>query len=155
MDKAEITGLELAGDWDITPTLAARATYTYTRSRQKSGDFEGFPLSRTPEHMASLRLDWATPVTGLDTWFSATYHGSEIASGLRIGDEGREVTINGVTGRKYSPYTTVDLGLSYRVTDTATVNAAVYNALNKEVREDEFKTVAEGRRLWLGLTADF
>lgn len=155
VDKAEITGLELAGDWDITPTLAARATYTYTRSRQKSGDFEGFPLARTPEHMASLRLDWATPVTGLDTWLSATYHGSEIASGLRIGDEGREVTINGVTGRKYSPYTTVDLGLSYRVTDTATVNAAVYNALNKEVREDEFKTVAEGRRLWLGLTADF
>ncbi len=155
VDKAEITGLELAGDWDITPTLAARATYTYTKSEQKSGDFEGFPLARTPEHMASLRFDWATPVTGLETWLSANYHGSEIASGLRIGDEGREITINGVTGRKYSSYTTVDLGLSYRLSESATVNAAVYNALNKEIREAEFKTVAEGRRLWLGLTADF
>ncbi|WP_232844857.1 TonB-dependent receptor domain-containing protein [Paracoccus onubensis] len=155
VDKAEITGVELAGDWSITPTLSARASYTYTDSEQKTGDFEGFPLARTPEHMASLRFDWATPVTGLDTWVSANYHGSEIASGLRIGEDGREVEINGQTGRKYAPYTTVDLGVNYQINEYATLNAAIYNVLNKEIREDEFRTVEEGRRLWLGLTTSF
>lgn len=37
----------------------------------------------------------------------------------------------------------------------ATLNAAVYNVLNKEVYQGDFNTVQEGRRLWLGLTANF
>ncbi|KRW93357.1 ligand-gated channel protein [Paracoccus sp. MKU1] len=155
VDEAEISGLELAGDWDITPTLSARASYTYTKSEQKTGDFAGFPLARTPEHMASLRFDWMTPVEGLDSWLSANYHGSEIASGLRIGTNGREIEINGQTGRKYSPYTTVDIGANYRISEMATFNAAVYNVFNEEVLEADFNTVQEGRRLWLGLTASF
>lgn len=155
VDEAEITGLELTGDWEITSTLSTRASYTYTKSEQKTGDFAGFPVARTPEHMASLRFDWVTPVEGLDSWLSANYHGSEIASGLRIGTNGRPIEINGQTGRKYAPYTTVDAGANYDLTETATLNAAVYNVLNEEIRESEFNTVLEGRRLWLGLTANF
>ena len=155
VDKAEISGVELTGDWGLTNTLTARASYTYTRSRQKSGDYVGFPLTRTPEHMASLRFDWQTPVEGLDTWLSANYHGSEINSGLRIGTSGRPIEINGVTGYKYAPYTTADIGMNYQLTEMATLNAAVYNVLNKEVYQGDFNTVQEGRRLWLGLTANF
>lgn len=155
VDRAEITGLELTGDWDVTQTLSLRGSYTYTDSTQKTGDFEGFPLARTPEHMASLRVDWMTPVQGLDAWGSANYHGSEIASGLRIGDSGREIEINGQTGRKYDAYATVDLGVNYALTDSATLDAAVYNVFDKEVREGDFNTVEEGRRLWLGLTSEF
>lgn len=155
IDRAEISGVELAGDWNITSSLSARASYTYTKSEQKTGDFAGFPIARTPEHMASLRFDWVTPVAGLETWLSANYHGSEIASGLRIGANGSEVEIDGQIGRKYSPYTTVDLGGSYQLTDAATLNAAIYNVFNEEVREEDFNTVMEGRRLWLGLTANF
>ena len=155
VDRAEISGLELTGDWAITDTLSARASYTYTHSRQKSGDFVGFPLTRTPEHMASLRLDWQTPVDGLDTWLSANYHGSEINSGLRIGTSGRPIEINGVTGYKYAPYRTVDLGANWRISDRATLSGAVYNLFNEEVRQDEFRSVMEGRRYWIGLTANF
>ncbi len=155
VDEAEISGLELTGDWAITDTLSARASYTYTRSRQQSGDYRGFPLARTPEHMASLRFDWQTPVEGLDTWLSANYHGSEINSGLRIGTSGSPVVINGVTGYKYSAYRTVDLGANYRLSDRATLSGAVYNLFNEEVRQDEFRSVMEGRRLWIGLTASF
>ncbi len=155
VDKAEISGVELTGDWAITDTLSARASYTYTRSRQKSGDFIGFPLARTPEHMASLRLDWQTPVEGLESWLSANYHGSEINSGLRIGTNGTPVVINGVTGYKYAAYTTVDLGANYRINDRATLSGAVYNVFNEEVRQSEFATVMDGRRLWIGLTASF
>lgn len=155
VDRATISGVELAGDWDITDSLTARATYTYTKSKQKSGEFKNFPLARTPEHMASLRLDWMTPVEGLDVWGAATYHGSEIASGLRIGSNGREVTINGQTGRKYSPYTTVDLGAGYQINDNAKLSGAVYNIFDEEIRSSDFNTVEEGRRLWLGLTTTF
>ena len=170
IDKAIISGLELTGDWSINPTLTARASYTYTKSEQKSGTYAGFPLARTPEHMASLRFDWQTPVSGLDTWLSANYHGSEINSGLRIGgngtpiayqyDEDGNIVLNSrgepvVLARKYSPYTTVDIGANYQLTEMATLNAAVYNVLNKEVYQGDFNTVQEGRRLWLGLTANF
>ena len=155
VDRAEISGLELTGDWAITDTLSARASYTYTHSRQKSGDFAGFPLARTPEHLASLRLDWRTPVQGLDTWLSANYHGSEINSGLRIGTSGRPIEINGATGYKYAPYRTVDLGANYQLTDNATLSGAIYNVFNEEVRQDEFRSVMEGRRFWIGLTANF
>ncbi|WP_241557856.1 TonB-dependent receptor domain-containing protein [Falsirhodobacter deserti] len=155
VDEAVVQGVELTGNWDMTNTLSMRASYTYTDSEQRTGDFEGFPLARTPEHMASLRFDWQTPVTGLDSWVSANYHGSEIASGLRIGTNGSPVTINGASGRKYSPYTTVDIGGSYVINDTATVKAAIYNVFDEEITEAEFNTVQEGRRLWLGLTANF
>lgn len=155
VDRAEISGVELAGDWSISSSIMARASYTYTNSEQKTGDYAGFPLTRTPEHIASLRFDWTTPVEGLGSWVSVNYHGSEIASGLRIGDAGQEVTINGQTGRKYSGYTTVDLGANYQLTDRARLNTAIYNLTNEEIREAEFNTVQEGRRLWVGLTAEF
>lgn len=155
VDRANINGVEVAGDWNLTDNISARATYTYTKSKQKTGTFAGFPLARTPEHMASLRFDWVTPVEGLDAWVSGNYHGSEIASGLRIGTNGSPVTINGQSGRKYAAYTTLDFGGGYQVNDNAKVTAAVYNVFDKEIRSSEFNTVEEGRRLWLGVTTSF
>src|SRR5690606_11546367 len=104
IDSPRIRGLELTASWEVTDTLSLRGSYTYTDSRQLSGEYAGFPLARTPKHMANLRADWTTPVDGLNGWVSANYHGEEINAGPRIGTNGREVTINGVTGRKYSPY---------------------------------------------------
>src|SRR5690606_31561056 len=78
VDEATIQGLELTADWQATGTLCFRASYTWSDSEQETGEFAGFPLGRTPEHRASHRADWLTPVEGLDTWARATYHGSEI-----------------------------------------------------------------------------
>ncbi|MCJ8139797.1 TonB-dependent receptor domain-containing protein [Falsirhodobacter halotolerans] len=155
VDEAVIKGVELTAGVEVTDRVRLRGSYTYTNSEQRTGDFRGFPLARTPEHMASLRADWQTPVTGLDAWVSANYHGSEIASGLRIGSNGSPITINGVEGRKYDAYTTVDLGGGYQINDTASFRAAIYNLFDKDIRETDFNTVVEGRRLWLGLTANF
>lgn len=155
VDRATIKGLELAGDWQVTDTLSARAAWSYTKSAQDTGEYKGFPLARTPRHMASLRLDWQTPVADLDVWAAANYHGSETVGGLRLGSNGEDITINGKAGKKYPAWTTVDLGGSYRITDTVTMNGAVYNLFDREVRASEFNTVEEGRRLWLGLTAAF
>lgn len=155
IDDAIIQGVELTASWDATDTLAFRGSYTYTDSKQKTGDFAGFPLTRTPEHMANLRADWTTPIAGLDTWVAANYHGSEIASGARIGTNGTPVTINGKAGRKYSPYATVDFGASYAFSDSMVMKGAVYNLLDKKVEATDFNTTMEGRRFWLSLTSTF
>lgn len=153
--SATIKGLELTAAWEISPDLNLRGNYTYTNSKQDTGDYRGFPLARTPEHMASLRLDWETPVEGLHAWGAANYHGSEINAGARTGTNGRQVTINGATGRKYDGYRTVDLGVEYALNDRVDLSAAVYNIFDEQVEVDESNTLIEGRRLWLAVTTRF
>ncbi|MCW1931429.1 TonB-dependent receptor domain-containing protein [Pararhodobacter zhoushanensis] len=155
IDDAVVQGVELASSWQIDETWALRGSYTFTDSEQRTGDYAGFPLQRTPRHRATLRVDWAPMDSALSLWAAATYHGEEIAAGARIGTNGRPVLINGVAGRAYDPYTTVDLGGSYALTDAVTMNAAVYNLFDEVVEATDSNTVGEGRRFWLGLTARF
>jgi outer membrane receptor for ferrienterochelin and colicins len=155
IDDAIIQGVELAATWRATDTISLRGSYTLTDSEQKTGDYAGFPLTRTPRHMANARIDWVTPVDGLATWASVNYHGVEIAGGARLGTNGTPVIIRGAAGRKYDPYTALDAGLSYAFTDQLTLNAAVYNLFDKEIEPTDFNTVIEGRRLWMGLSATF
>lgn len=155
IDNAVIRGVELSGDWRATDTLSLRASYALTDSEQRSGQFAGFPLQRTPRHRATLRADWQSPVHGLDFWGAVTYHGSEINAGARIGTAGTPIEINGQPGRRYDPYTTVDIGTSYAVNDRVSVAAAVYNLLDTAPGVDEVNTVVEARRFWLGVTSRF
>ncbi|MFV0243837.1 MAG: TonB-dependent receptor domain-containing protein [Qingshengfaniella sp.] len=155
ISKATIQGLELTADWRATDTLSVRANYTYTDSEKETGEYKGFPLARTPEHMANLRLDWDMPVDGLRSWASANYHGREINSGLRIGGAGKPKTINGKTGREYDSYTTADLGMTYQMTDNLDMNMAVYNVFDKQISADDENNVIEGRRLWIGVNTRF
>jgi len=155
IDDATIQGVELTATWDATDTLSLRGSYTYTDSEQKTGDFAGFPLTRTPEHIANVRADYVTPWEGWETWASVNYHGEEIASGARVGSNGTPVLINGTAGRKYDAYTTVDVGFSYLVEDRATFRGAIYNLFDKEVDASDYNTTMEGRRFWVGLTTNF
>ncbi|MCZ7861955.1 TonB-dependent receptor plug domain-containing protein [Agrobacterium salinitolerans] len=155
IDDAVIQGVELTATWYATPDLTLRGNYTYTHSEQKTGDYEGFPLARTPEHMANLRGDWVTPIDGLEAWASLNYHGSEINAGPRIGTNGTPVTINGKAGRKYDAYTTLDIGAKYAVAENVDLKAAIYNVFDKDVGTDDFNTVMEGRRFWISMTAKF
>ena len=135
-----------------------RATYTYTDSEQKSGTYEGLPLTRTPAHMASLRADWYTPIPGLDAWARIIYHGDEINAGARIGSNGTPYKTNAdgdVIAYKYDAYTMLDVGASYQINDSLTLNGAIYNLADVRIDSADYNTVAEGRRLWLGLTASF
>lgn len=151
--KARIKGLELTANAELTSDLRVRGTYTYTDSEQRSGDYRGFPLARTPKHRATLRADWVTPVEGLDTWASATFHGPEVNAGLRIGTNGNPV--RGGLGRRYSGYATVDVGGSYTVNDNVRINAAIYNLLDKRTTAAKVNSVNDGRRLWMGVTTQF
>lgn len=155
IDDAVIQGVELAATWQATETLKIRGSYTFTDSEQRTGDYTGFPLARTPRHMANARVDWVTPVAGLATWATVNYHGSEIVGGARIGTNGTPVIINGMAGRKYDAYATMDVGLTYDLSEQLTLNAAVYNVFDKEIEPTDYNTVAEGRRLWVSMSATF
>lgn len=155
VDSAVLQGVELTAAWSATPDLSFRGSYTYTHSRQRSGTFAGFPLARTPEHMANLRADWVTPFEGLESWAALNYHGKEIASGARIGTNGKPITINGQPGREYDAYATLDIGAKYAFNETTVLSAAVYNLLDKKVEPTDFNTVGEGRRFWLSLNKTF
>ncbi|MFS2324742.1 TonB-dependent receptor [Brucella sp. H1_1004] len=158
IDEAVIQGVELTADWEATDTIKLRANYTYTHSEQKTGEYAGLPLARTPKHMGSIRADWDTPVDGLTAWTAANYHGSEINAGLRIGTVGEPYAYNSrgqVIARKYKGYATLDFGGSYEFSENVTLNAAVYNIFDKKVTVDETNNVVEGRRLWLGMTSRF
>ncbi|WP_411507036.1 TonB-dependent receptor domain-containing protein [Brucella anthropi] len=156
ISEATLQGVELTADWEATDSITVRANYTYTHSEQKTGDYAGFPLTRTPKHMASLRADWETPVEGLKAWASGTYHGEEVNAGLRIGTAGEPIYRNGkVVALKYKPYATFDIGGSYDFSENVTLNAAIYNIFDKRVEVDAYNTVVDGRRLWLGMTSRF
>jgi len=156
IDKAVMQGVELTGTWRATETLTFRANYTYTDSKQKTGDYKGLPLARTPEHMANIRADWQTPVENLSAWSAANYHGKETNAGLRIGAAGKPISRDGkVIARQYDSYFTFDIGATYNINDNLRMNAAVYNLFDKRIDVDQFNDVVEGRRFWLSLTATF
>lgn len=158
IDDAVLQGVELTSDWQVTDTVSLRASYTYTDSEQQTGTYAGLPLARTPEHMANFRADWTTPIDGLNAWAAATYHGSEINAGLRLGTAGKPVYgADGKTvlARKYDAYTTFDIGATYNFSESVTLKAAVYNLFDKRVEVNDLNNVVEGRRFWLGMSSTF
>ena len=45
--RARLQGVELTADWDATPDLTLRASYSFTDSEQRTGDFAGLPWQAT------------------------------------------------------------------------------------------------------------
>ncbi|MEQ4794753.1 TonB-dependent receptor, partial [Klebsiella variicola subsp. variicola] len=60
VDKANMRGIEVTGNWTISPEWNLAANYTFTDSEQKSGAFNGKPLNKQPRHMANATLNWET-----------------------------------------------------------------------------------------------
>lgn len=143
IDKATMQGVELSLDYGITPALTFSSSYTYTDSEQKSGEFEGEPLNKIPKHMANAGLDWQS-TNRLNLWLDANYRGETTDYLSRTSME------DGTPD-----YTFVDVGMVYALNDSARVKAGLYNVADKEVTNDTYGVVLDGRRVNLGLTVDF
>ncbi|WP_224156508.1 TonB-dependent receptor [Escherichia coli] len=131
--KARLHGVEFAGIlplWSEDVTLSLN--YTWTRSEQRDGDNKGAPLSYTPEHMVNAKLNWQI-TEEVASWLGARYRGktprftqnysSLSAVQKKVYDE---------KGEYLKAWTVVDAGLSWKMTDALTLNAAVNNLLNKD-----------------------
>lgn len=131
--KAHTGGIEFASriplgsdDWSLA------LNYTFTHSKQQDGLNKGAPLSYTPRHMANARLNWQA-TDALSAWLSTRYHGKTPRA--LVTAENRSPLQNAIYQEK-GPYlkawTVVDLGASWKLTDSLTLNGAVNNVLNKD-----------------------
>lgn len=142
VSKADVYGVELNGDWQITQDLKANANYTYNHSEQKSGVNKGFALNDYPRHMANLSLNWAA-TQSLDLWSNANYRSSNRDSN---------------SGTKYEAYTLVDIGARYKLNKNTQLLAGIYNLFDADPKREtswgEYGQL-EGRRYNLGARIEF
>lgn len=144
VDEAVTRGVEITGGTNLTEKINLDASYTYTDSEQKTGEYKGEPLTQLPKHLASVSLDWQNN-DRLNSWFRVIYRGEESQP---------------ITGPSSStivaPSSTIaDLGMNYKVTKHATVKAGLYNLFDEKIEYAEYGYVDDGRRLWLALNLGF
>ena len=144
VDEAVTRGVEAAVSTTLARTLDLTLSYTYTDSEQKSGEYKGEPLNQVPKHLASLQADWR--VTGrLSPWLAVRYRGEE-----------SQPTTGPSSSSIVAPSNTlVDAGLAFKLTPQATLNTGIYNIADKEIFQDEYGYVEDGRRYWLGMRVSF
>jgi len=146
IDDAVTRGVELTGSLKLTENLRSKASYTHTKTEQKSGPQAGRPLTQQPRNIFNISLDWKA-ASKLNTWAKASYRGAEtLSSGLA--SSGNFVQ---------KSYTLLDVGGGYKYSKDVTFYAGIYNILNKKVIADNisYDTVLDGRRYWLGVNIGF
>ena len=144
VDEAVTRGVEAAVSTTLARTLDLTLSYTYTDSEQQSGEYEGEPLNQVPKHLASLQADWRV-TSRLSPWLAVRYRGEE-----------SQPTTGPSSSSIVAPSNTlVDAGLAFKLTPQATLNTGVYNIADKEIFQDEYGYVEDGRRYWLGMRVSF
>ena len=164
VDEAVTRGFEVNTRFPLGKAVSASANYTFTESEQKSGSNIGKPLTDTPEHAANARLNWDISQQ-LKSWLRAEYRSD------RFRDPGTSAATRAAKAAlgDYKGYTMLHLGGSYQVSETVTINAALYNLLNKNFIDyqgyrasaaptitysNTYVNAQEGRRLWLSVNVD-
>src|SRR5699024_3362517 len=143
VDKAMMRGVEATATWQLRDNMRVSGNYTYTYSRQKTGEFSGQALNKMPKHMANASFDWdINERTGW--WTRVNYRG-------RTSDYlGRTAMAHGTPS-----YTFVDTGLNYKVNKNVQLGVGIYNIFDKRVVYDDFDMVHDGRRYWAQMTVSF
>ncbi|NYT58749.1 ligand-gated channel protein [Alcaligenaceae bacterium] len=144
VDDAVTRGIEATLSAPLSDTLSLTSSYTYTYSKQKTGEYAGNPLNQLPKHMFNMGLDWQ-PTERMNGWVKVTYRGKE-----------SDPTQGISSSSTMAPSSTfIDFGGSYDVSKQLTLYAGVYNLLDKQVFYDDYGYVEDGRRYWLGMNIKF
>ncbi|SPS00809.1 TonB-dependent outer membrane iron transport protein (precursor) [Cupriavidus taiwanensis] len=144
VDRAYSRGVEASLRWPIAQAWSLTGSYTYTRSEQKTGQYQGQPLNQLPMHLLVATLNWR-PSEKLNAWARVNYRGKESQP---------------ITGPSSSTvvapsYTFVDLGATYAVTKNVSVFAGIYNLFDKQVNYTDYGYVEDGRRYWMSVAVKF
>ncbi|EJD6663874.1 TonB-dependent receptor [Providencia rettgeri] len=155
--KANIKGVEVATGIPIAQDWKLSMNYTYTDSERKSDDeklnktlsLKGYPLDKTPKHMANAKLDWQFN-EDLNLYTRAQYTGKQVWAAQR----------NGAKVPRYrSGYTTMDVGATYQLFKNTKLNFAVLNIGNEKGpkidKVDGNWDVEDGRRYWANVNVSF
>lgn len=142
VSDAEIYGLELNGDWQVTSSLRANANYTWTHSEQQSGEYKGYALSDFPESMANVSLTW-NALNDLALWSKASWRSASPDIG---------------NSSETEAYALVDLGARYHLNKNVTLMTGIYNLFdaNPLYRTSyNQSSMLEGRRYNFGARIEF
>lgn len=139
VQKTEAQGIELVGSLDLTDRLNLSANYTWTDAKNASGDYDGKRLTRRPEHMGNLALDYAW-ASGLKTGASVRYVGETFDDPANMA--------------KVDAYALVDLRVAYPIDDYLEVYGRIENLF-----DEDYQTVlgygAAGRGAFGGVRVRF
>ncbi|ADU71980.1 TonB-dependent receptor (plasmid) [Pantoea sp. At-9b] len=146
VSKAMMRGIETTFAWDIRPDLHLNTSYTYTETKQLSGEYEGQPLNQQPKHLISTRLDYDLSES-ISPWVRWYYRGK---TSEHYAGNSRSSETAGFPG-----YSLIDLGVDFRLTKQLSMNTGVYNLLDKYIDSDTYGGNQDGRRYNLSLTYKF
>lgn len=136
-------GIEAVATWDLSDSIRLSSNYTFTHSKQKSGEFVGKPLNKMPKHMFNSTLDWDYNAE-LNLWTRVNFRG-------KSSDYLNRTSMSAGT----PSFTFVDMGLGYKVNKKTHLGFGVYNVLDKKVNSETHGAVYDGRRYWAQLTVGF
>ncbi len=161
IDEAEISGVEVAGRYQILDQLALRANYTWTDSEQLTGPDAGLPLTNTAENMFNSSVDWYMndDLSLQLTWESRSdrYRGTD-ANGNR---------------QFYKAYDVLHLGAQYHLGERITLSARINNLLDEDFTSfqtlfiedspgvfepdfiDDYNNKDKARNFWLSMNFEF
>lgn len=178
LDEATTQGLELAATFPLLPSWSLYTNYTYTENELKQDGKKDSKLSDTPRHMFNARLNWQA-TDRLNTWLRAEYRGESRRFDSHKSElSGDDLRLYQVAGDTLKGYGVFHLGGSYKATANLTLNAAIYNLLDKNFLKFDKSyvngqgdtvylndyihstrstkgTIQEGRRLWLSANLTF
>lgn len=143
VDKAVMRGIEAVATWDLSDSIRLSSNYTFTHSKQKSGEFVGQPLNKMPKHMFNSTLDWDYNAE-LNLWTRVNFRG-------KSSDYLNRTSMSAGT----PSFTFVDMGLGYKVNKKTHLGFGVYNVMDKKVNSETHGAVYDGRRYWAQLTVGF
>ena len=162
IDEARVTGLEVAGRYQIAAPWAIRANYTFTDSEQLTGAQAGRPLTNTARHMANATLEWKPTER-----FSA-----QLVAEARS-ERYRGVDANG-NHLYFKDYEVLHLGGQYRFSDNIAVGMRINNLLDQDFTRfnttwsqntatgvwtpthvDDFNNKDKARNYWMSLNLSF
>ena len=161
VDDAGSHGFELFVSRDFAKDWNLSANYTWLKSEYKGGANAGQPFVNTPEHSVNARLRW-NATEAISFWLSGEYRGERYRG---TDTRGIETALG-----DYKAYELFHLGAVWKASRHLTVNATLYNLLDRDFVEFEpyFDTVAGGtryastysniyerRRLWISATYSF
>ncbi|WP_417606001.1 TonB-dependent receptor domain-containing protein [Oceanimonas baumannii] len=173
VDEAVTQGVELAAGWQFARDWKLSGNYTFTDSEQKSGENQGEPLTNTPQHMANAKLSWNT-TDQLTLWLQGEYRSDRtrfLSKRENLSADQQQLLDAAGDIKGYALF---HLGGSYQVSDKVTLNATIYNLLDKDFTTGTYYnngndwasdytqsgrstdgTLEEGRRLWLSTNIRF
>lgn len=150
VDEAQSKGLELTTEYAILDNLKYRHSYTYNKTKQKTGKDKGKPFSDTPKHSLNIGLDWDVN-SKLLLWTQLNYSGKTSGNVPQGG---------GDLGLEKRAYTLVDLGAVYKYSEKIAFSGGIYNLTNRtnkvlgDVNKSNERDL-DGRRFSLAMNVKF